>query len=72
MNRFTRALEARYQAQIEESLAVIDLYFNKPVGVGEHPGILAVLDDEIAKLDAARSKLSTLTALFPSPEDAQE
>lgn len=69
MNRFARALEARYQAQIEESLAVIDLYFNNSVGVGEHPDILAVLDEEIGKLDTARSKLATLSALLPEPQE---
>lgn len=69
MNRFARALEARYQAQVEESLAVIDLYFNKAVGVGEHPDVLSVLDDEITKLDSARSKLATLSALLPEPQE---
>jgi hypothetical protein len=69
MNRFTRALEARYQAQIEESLAVIELYLNKAVGVGEHPDVLSVLDDEVSKLDSARSKLATLSALFPEPQE---
>jgi hypothetical protein len=69
MNRFARALESKYQAQIEESLAVIDLYFNNSVGVGEHPDILSVLDEKIGKLDTARSKLSTLSALFPEPQE---
>lgn len=69
MNRFARALEAKYQAQIEASLAVIDLYFNNAVGVGEHPDILDVLDKEIEKLDAARSKLASLSALFPEPQE---
>ena len=71
-NRFVKALEARYQAQIEEALAVIDLYFNKAVGVGEHPDVLGILDDEVTKLDSARSKLATLAALLPVPSDAQE
>ena len=69
MNRFARALEAKYQSQVEESLAIIDLYFNSPVGVGEHPNILSVLDEAVDKLDNARSKLETLTALFPQPEE---
>lgn len=72
MDRFIRALEARYQAQIEESLAIIDLYLNKAVGVGEHSDVLSVLDDEVSKLDSARSKLGTLSALLPVPSDTQE
>ena len=69
MNRFARALEAKYQAEVEESLAIIDLYFNTSVGVGDHPDILTVLDKAVDKLDNARSKLQTLTALFPQPEE---
>ena len=64
MNRFVKALEAKYQAEIEESLALIDLYLNKAVGVGEHPDILPILDDNIAKLENNKSKLATLKSLF--------
>ena len=69
MNRFYRALEAKYQAEVGEALAIIDLYFNKSVGVGDHPDILSVLDKAVDDLDNARSKLQTLTALFPQPEE---
>ena len=64
MNRFYRALEAKYQAQIEESLAVVDLYFNKSVGVGEHPKILEELDTYMTQLDEALGKLETLKKIF--------
>jgi hypothetical protein len=64
MNRFVKALEAQYQAKIEESLAVIDLYLNKAVGVGEHPDIMAVLDEHITILESNKSKLETLKSLF--------
>jgi len=69
MNRFVRALQARYQAEIEEALAVADLYLNNSVGVGEHPDILTVIDDAVDKLDNAKSKLHTLSAMFPEPEE---
>lgn len=66
MNRFYRALEAKYQASIEEALATLDLYFNKSVGVGEHPDILQILDQYVSILESNRSKLETLRAIFPS------
>jgi hypothetical protein len=69
MNRFYRALEARYQAQVEEALAVLDLYFNKSVGIGEHENILGVLDDAVDRLDQAKSRLLTLQQLFPPQEE---
>jgi predicted house-cleaning noncanonical NTP pyrophosphatase (MazG superfamily) len=64
MNRFYKALEAKYQANIEEALAVLELYFNKSVGVGEHPDILEVLDKYLTVLDDNKGKLQTLRELF--------
>ena len=72
MNRMLRALEARYQAQVEEALAVIELYLNKAVGVGDHDNLLDTLDNAVEQLDQATSKLQSLRALFaenqPTPE----
>lgn len=64
MNRFFRALESKYQASIEEAIATLDLYFNKSVGVGEHPDILQVLDQYITLLETNKSKLETLRTIF--------
>ncbi len=64
MNRFYRALEAKYQASIEEALATLDLYFNKAVGVGEHPDIIQILDQYVSLLETNKSKLETLRAIF--------
>ena len=72
MNRFYRALEAKYQAQIEESLAVVDLYFNKSVGVGEHPKILEELDTYMTQLDEALGKLETLKKIFNATDNNEE
>lgn len=64
MNRFYRALEAKYQAGIEESLAILDLYFSQSVGVGEHPDIIEVLDTYMNKLNENKDKLETLKTIF--------
>lgn len=68
MTRFVKALESKYQAKIDESLAVIDLYLSKPVGVGEHPDILDVLDKHLEILDNNKSKLDTLRGLITTGE----
>lgn len=70
MNRFYRALESKYQSKIEEALAILDLYFNKSVGVGEHPDIVDVLDKYIDMLDENRAKLDTLRSLFVNVNNA--
>ena len=63
MANFFKALETKYQAQIEEGLATLDLYFNNAVGVGEHPDIMEVLDSYLDKIDSARSKLDVLNQI---------
>jgi hypothetical protein len=68
MTRFIRALESKYQAKIDESLATIDLYLSKPVAIGEHPDILDVLDKYLEELDNNKSKLETLKALITTEE----
>lgn len=71
MNRFYRALEAKYQASIEEALATLDLYFNKSVGVGEHPDILQILDQYVQLLETNRSKLETIRNIFSNSNNPQ-
>ena len=72
MTRYVRALEAKYQAKVEEALATIDLYLTKSVGVGEHPDILDVLDKYVDMLDENQSKLDTLRTLFSANADQEQ
>jgi hypothetical protein len=71
MNRFYMALEARYKADIEEALAVLDLYFSKAVGVGEHPDIMSVLDESLQRLEDAKAKLVCLQSLFANSQPVE-
>lgn len=71
MNKFFVALESKYFAEVQECLAVIELYANKTVGVGDHPDILSVLENAVSKLDAAQSKLATLRSLFAQQQEQE-
>jgi hypothetical protein len=66
MNRFYSALEQYYISKITESIATLDLYFNKSVGIGEHSDILEEIKKYTDMLDDADSKLSTLRNYFNS------
>jgi hypothetical protein len=66
MNRFYSALEQHYISKITESIATLDLYFNKSVGIGEHSDILEEIKKYTDMLDDADSKLSTLRNYFNS------
>ncbi len=67
-----KALRAKYEAQKLEALATIDVYMNNAVGVGEHPGILDVLDEQLRKVDEANSLISIVDSLFSvEPKEIQ-
>ena len=55
-----QALEDRYNAQISEADAVIKIYMEKPVGIGEHPQHLDEIDKLMDKIAQAEEKLKTL------------
>ena len=57
-----QALEDRYNAQISEADATIQIYLDKPVAIGEHPQHVDECDKLIEKIAAAEEKLNTLQA----------
>jgi hypothetical protein len=71
MSRFYQALISHYESKVNEALATLDLYFNKSVGVGEHPDIFEILDKYVGMLDENKSKLETLRTLFNTTQEGQ-
>ena len=55
-----QALEDRYNAQISEAEATLKIYFEKPVGIGEHPQHIDEVDKLIEKINNGEEKLETL------------
>ena len=54
------ALRARYEADIAEADATVNIYLNNPVGIGEHPQHLEEVDNLMAKIAEAKDKLESL------------
>ena len=54
------ALEARYEAQISEADAIIKIYLENSVGIGEHPQHLEEIDKLFDKIATAEEKLKVL------------
>ena len=52
-----KALEDKYNAQISEADATIQIYLEKPVGIGAHPQHLEELDKLMEKISTAEEKL---------------
>lgn len=59
-----RALEKRYEGDIAAATANIEVYQSNPVGIGEHPDIVAAMDMEVEKLSNAEEKLQTVKNLL--------
>ena len=56
------ALRARYEADIAEADATINIYLTNPVGIGEHPQHLQEIDKLLGKIGQAKEKLESLEA----------
>ena len=65
------ALVKRYEAQILEAKAMLEVYFVASVGIGEHPQIIDEMDKLVDKLATAEDKLDALQNLIVV-EDSQE
>ena len=68
-NKLLQASIDKYKADISEALATLDVYFNNPVGIGEHPDLLAEIDKYVEKLETATGKLETLQRYFDEHAD---
>ena len=53
-------LRARYEADIAEADATINIYLNSSVGIGEHPQHLDEVNKLLAKIAEAKDKLEAL------------
>ena len=58
------ALLLKYRAEIAEGKATINIYLNRPVGIGEHPQHLEEMDKLLDKIATAEDKLNALQIHF--------
>ena len=59
-----KALLSHYKAQKDEALAVLEVYFNNAVGIGEHSDILNELKQWTSKLTEAEEAIDSLQINF--------
>ena len=59
------ALEAQYQADIAHADATLKIYFENPVGIGEHPQHVEECNKLIDKIANAKEKLEVLKEFEP-------
>jgi len=58
------ALVLKLKGQTAVHKANIQVYLDNPVGIGEHPDIVAAIESETEKLAAAQEKVDVLERYF--------
>ena len=64
MNPYLKALEMKYEADIEVIQVNLKNYLDNAVAVAEHPNIVQDIDDLVAALSTAQEKLNTIQGMF--------
>ena len=67
-NPLFKALDKRYDADIAAAYASALIYFDNPVGIGEHPQHLEELDKLISSISSAEGKKKTLHQHFTNKQ----
>ena len=60
-----QALEDKYNAEISNADATIQIYLNNSVGIGEHPQHLDEIDKLVQKIADAQEKLQVIKSFEP-------
>ena len=60
MDQKLNALKKRYEAQIAESLATLNIYLTNSVGIGEHPQHLDEMDKLLQVIVDAEEKIKII------------
>ena len=63
-NGLLEAVKAKYQAEILECIATLEIYFTNAVAIGEHPDLLAEVDKYLDMLEDAQGKINVLDKHF--------
>ena len=63
-NPLFKALQKKYEADIAHANATLQIYFDNPVGIGEHPQHLEEMDKLVDKIASAEDKTKALNKHF--------
>lgn len=58
------AMVAKYESEIKEAIATLNIYLSSPVGIGEHPQHLEEMDKLMDQLSTAQDKLDNIRHYF--------
>ena len=65
-NEILKALKASSGGNIEKARLNIEIYLKNPVGIGEHPDVLAAIIDQVDLISKEEERISVLQKYFDS------
>ena len=65
-NEILKALKADATGNIEKARLNIEIYLKNPVGIGEHPDVLAAIQDQIDIIAHEEERIEVLQKYFDS------
>ena len=65
-NEILNALRANATGNIEKSRLNIEIYLKNPVGIGEHPDVLAAIQDQLDIIAHEEERIAVLQKYFES------
>ena len=68
-DNFIKAMIKKYEAEIDVAKATLDVYLDKPVGIGEHPRFAVEIDKQLEIIGCATDKLRVIEKHYPSDDD---
>ena len=68
-DRLIKAMRKKYEAEIDVAKATIEVYLDKPVGIGEHPQFADEIDKQLAIIGCASDKLRVINKHYPIDND---
>ena len=63
-NEIYETLLKKYESEIQECRTTLLIYFEYPVGIGDHPNHLDEMDELISKAASANDKMNRLKNMF--------
>ena len=61
-----QALKAEATGNIEKARLNIEIYLKNPVGIGEHPDVLAAMQDQVDLIAKEEERIAVLQKYFDS------
>jgi len=62
-SRLHTALVSKYEAERDEALATLEVYYNHPAGIGEHPQVVEEMAKQVESLANAEDCLEQLIVI---------